>query len=78
MEDSLLSIPAWNPRKIQNSLQHKFSPIGVRIPSHGFPMVEVPESFPLADNPERHLKQEETVEIHEPKKPACNPEEELF
>lgn len=78
MPELFPDIPAHITRKVKNNLQHKISPIGARIPVYGFPVLEVPERFPISDNPERHLKPQQIVEIHETKSLAYSPEEFLF
>ena len=62
----------------KNSLHGKILPIGTRIPDLGFSIIEIPERFPMADNPEDHLLPNDIVEIHEGREDTESPEENLF
>lgn len=72
------NIQARNMRNNKKSLRHKISPIGVRISQDSFSILEIPESFPISENPEIHFRKQDIIEIHEVKKPGNNPEEILF
>lgn len=78
MPELMPTISEHNICQLKNSLQQKIYPIGEHIPVYGFPILEVPESFHISENPERHLKARQIVEIHEAKQLAYNPEECLF